>query len=132
MNELSRRALKSFSGVGAVEPWARWSALLLIDMQVACVRPEGYYVRGFLEKGLEDAVCQYQGQLRIVIPNLVRILERFRQNKQMTFHTHLVSLPSRQGWGGTTANRGIFLSRTDQQIIEELGPEPGEFVLPKA
>ena len=42
MEKLSINALRLFAGVGQVDLWSPSTALLIVDMQVSCVRPHGY------------------------------------------------------------------------------------------
>jgi nicotinamidase-related amidase len=132
MEELSLGALRSFSGVGPVDLWGPTTALLVIDMQVSCVRPQGYTMRRLRERGLDAAVEQYERQLSAVVPNLARLLIRARQSGQTIIHTHVESIPGRQAGGQARAGRWVPPESKEAQIIEELRPEPGELVVTKA
>lgn len=131
MDVLSRKALKAFSGVPAVEPWAPSTALILIDMQVSCIRPHGYTIRRLRECGLEEAVHQYERQVATAIPNLERVLDRSRQRGQVVFHIHVVTLRTPGSKWTVQVTRWAPADSDESQIIEELRPAPGEVDLPK-
>jgi nicotinamidase-related amidase len=130
VQDLSLKALRSFSGVGVVELWSPATALLLVDMQVDCIRPVGYTIRRLRERGLEDAVAQYERQCAIAISNLARLLARVRANGQMVIHTRAVKMMGRQP-GGQERPQRVGTPNADQ-IIEELAPQAGEPVLSKS
>jgi nicotinamidase-related amidase len=130
MQPLSLDALRSFSGVGRVDLWAPTTALLLVDMQVDCIRPIGYTIRRLRQRGLTAAVEQYERQCAIAIGNLRRILARVRDNGQSVIHTRAVRLPGRQPGGQARPSREP--TPDGDQIIEELAPLPGELVLSKS
>jgi nicotinamidase-related amidase len=129
MQKLSLDALRSFSGVGAVDLASRATALLLVDMQVDCIRPHGYTLVRLRERGLEEAARQYERQCRIAIANLARLLEHFRRNGQTVVHTHVVKLAGRQPGGLARPARAMVPDGA--QIIDELAPAPGEIVVAK-
>lgn len=130
MHDLSLKALRSFSGVGTIDLWSPATALLLVDMQIDCIRPHGYTIRRLRERGLEDAVAQYERQVRIAIPNLRRLLGRARENEQVIVHTRAVRMPGRQPGGQERPSRDP--TPDGAEIIEELAPRPGEIILPKS
>jgi nicotinamidase-related amidase len=129
MQPLSLDALRSFSGVGAVDVDSPATALLLVDMQVDCIRPHGYTLQRLRARGLEEAARQYERQCRIAIPNLARLLERFRRAGQTVAHTHVVKRPGRQPGGLDGPVRAMVADGAE--FIEELAPEPGELVVAK-
>lgn len=131
LHELSLRALRAFQGVGPVDLWAGSTAVLLIDMQVACVSSRGHNIQRLRECGLDVAAIQYEQQLRVAIPNLARLLARFRKNQQPVVHTHVVSLPGRRRGGQPREAMPIPFGSDQAQIIDELAPQPGETVLAK-
>ncbi len=131
MDNLSRKALKAFSGVPEVDPWATSTALMLIDMQVSCIRPHGYTIRRLRECGLEEAVRQYERQLATAIPNLQRVLERARAGGQVVFHVHVVTLRSPRSSWHVQVTRWAPPGSEESQLIEELRPRPGEIDVPK-
>jgi len=131
MQELTRRALRAFSGVPGVRPWSPETALMLIDMQVSCIRPHGYTIRRLRACGLEEAVEQYQRQLSIAIPNLQRVLARARANAQTILHVHVVTVNSPRASWYVRATRSAPPGSDEAQLIEELAPLPGELDVPK-
>ncbi len=130
MQQLSLDALRSFSGVGGVDLWAPTTALLLVDMQVDCIRPIGYTIRRLGERGLTEAVGQYERQCATAIGNLQRVLARVRDNGQRVIHTRAVRLPGRQPGGQSRPSREP--TPDGDQIIQELAPLPDEIVLSKS
>jgi len=130
MQDLSLKALRSFSGVGAVDLSSPGTALLLVDMQVDCIRPHGFTIRRLSERGLTEAVAQYERQVRVAIANLARLLTRIREQKQAVIHTRAVRVGGRQPGGQERPVRTPPPDGAD--IIEELAPRPDEIVLSKA
>jgi len=130
MQTLSLQALRSFSGVGPVDLWAPHTALLLVDMQVDCIRPAGYTIRRMRERGLTEAVAQYERQCGVAIGNLRRLLARVRANGQTVVHTRAVRLPGRQPGGQARPSRDP--TPNGAEIIEELAPLPHEILLSKS
>jgi nicotinamidase-related amidase len=130
MQKLSIDAMHSFSGVGAVDLWAPTTALLLVDMQVDCIRPVGYTIRRLRERGLTEAVEQYERQCAVAIKNLRRVLARVRDNGQRVLHTRAVKLAGRQPGGQAHPPRDP--TPNGDQIIEELAPLPDEPILSKS
>jgi nicotinamidase-related amidase len=130
MEELSLMALRSFSGVGAIDLWSPATALLLVDMQIDCIRPHGYTLRRLRERSLDEAVLQYERQVGIAVPNLARLLARVRENGQVVVHTRAVRMPGRQPGGLERPSRNPLPDGAE--IIEELAPRPGEIVLSKS
>jgi nicotinamidase-related amidase len=132
MQELSLKALRLFAGVGPVALWSPTTALLIVDMQVSCIRPNGYTIRRLLEGNLPEAARQYQAQLDIAIPNLAQLLAHVRQSDMPVFHTHVISVPGRKP-GGRPYNRRIVRADSEEaRIISELSPIAGETTLPKS
>jgi nicotinamidase-related amidase len=131
MQELTRKVLRAFSGVPAVDPWSKETALVLIDMQVSCIRPHGYTIRRLRECGLEDAVAQYERQLRAAVPNLRRILDRARRNGQTVAHVHVVTVKSAQSPWTVQVTRWAPPGSDESQIIDELAPLSHELDVPK-
>jgi nicotinamidase-related amidase len=131
MQVLTRNVLRAFSGVPAVEPWSSHTALVLIDMQVSCIRDHGYTIRRLRECGLAEAVAQYQRQLRTVVPNLRRVLERARRNAQTIAHVHVVTVKSPRSPWTVQVTRWAPPGSNESQIIDELAPVPGEVDVPK-
>jgi nicotinamidase-related amidase len=131
MQELTRRVLRAFSGVPAVDPWSPKTALVLVDMQVSCIREHGYTIRRLRECGLEEAVDQYQRQLRTIIPNLRRVLERARRNGQVVAHTRVETVKAPGSPWTVQVTRWAPPGSDESQIIEELAPRPGELDVPK-
>lgn len=131
MNELSRKVLKAFSGVPAVDPWAASTALVLIDMQVSCIRPHGYTIRRLRECGLEAAVAQYERQLRVVIPQLQRVVERVRRNGQLVVHVHVVTVKRPGSSWHVQVTRWAPEGSDESRIIDELAIQPGDLDVPK-
>jgi nicotinamidase-related amidase len=129
MQKLSIDAMHSFSGVGTVDLWSPTTALLLVDMQVDCIRPIGYTIRRLKERGLTEAVAQYERQCAIAIGNMRRVLARVRDNGQRVIHTRVVKLAGRQPGGQAHPPRNP--TPNGEQIIEELAPLPDELVISK-
>jgi nicotinamidase-related amidase len=131
MEELSLKALRSFAGVGAVEIASPSTALLIIDMQNSYLRDDGFTVRRLLERGLNEAVAQYQRQLRRIIPNLRRVVDRFRSHGQMIVFVNSVNYPGRQS-GGQTMNQWFDPDSPAAAIPEELGRRPEDLLISKS
>jgi nicotinamidase-related amidase len=131
MQELSLRALRSFSGVGAVEVASPSTALLVIDMQNGFVRRDGFTIRRLLERGLAEAAEQYERQLRTIVPNLRRVIDRFRERGQMIVFVNSVNYPGRQA-GGQKINQWIPPDSEEAQIIDELGRQPADLLVSKS
>jgi len=127
MNRLSVLALRSFSGVGPVDPWSPETALLIIDMQNRLVRPDGFTSRRLRERGLEEADRQYQAQMRVAIMNMGRLLDRARREAVTIVHVRTTPIPGASGFAVTGKP-----TVEDLAIIEELTPAPGELVIEKA
>jgi len=131
MNQLSLDVLRSFSGVGAVHPWSRTTALVVIDMQKRLVRPDGFTVAMLEARGLQEAARQYSAQLSNAIPNMQALLERARRTGQFVVHLRAVKLGTRDT-GGQERRAAVFEEPADAfDIIEELWPASGEIVIDK-
>ena len=131
MQELTRKVLRAFSGVPAVDPWSPQTAIVLIDMQVSCIREHGYTIRRLRECGLEEAVAQYQRQLGVAIPNLQRIVARARERGQTIVHARVETVKSAESSWHVQVTRWAPAGSDESQIIEELAPRPGEIDMPK-
>ena len=131
MDQTSIEALRSYWGVGPLNPWCPATALLLIDMQVTTVGPDGHNIRRLKERGLHVAAEQYQKQLSVAIPNLQRLVQRARENGQPVVYAQLVSMPGRQPGGQEATGRWVLPNSPEAQIIDELAPRPGEIVVMK-
>jgi len=130
MQELSIKALRSFSGVGAVEVGAASTALIVIDMQNDFIRHEGFTVRRLLDRGLPEAAAQYERQMRKIIPNIRRVIDRAHQRGQTVIFVNYVSYPGRDP-GGQKNNQWIPPGSEGAEIISELGAHPDDLVLSK-
>lgn len=130
MKELSLLALRSFSGVGAVEPFAPSTALLIIDMQNGFLRADGFTIRRLRERGLDEAVRQYESQLNVITPNLVRLVDRARQHDQTIVFVNTVNTPGRQS-GGQTINQWITRDSDEAEITSALGMQPEDLLVTK-
>jgi nicotinamidase-related amidase len=104
---------------------------VLIDMQVSCIREHGYTIRRLRQCGLEEAVAQYQRQLRAAIPNLQRILARAREGGQVIVHARVETVKSAGSPWTVQVTRWAPPGSDESQIIEELAPRPGEIDMPK-
>lgn len=131
MQELSLKALRSFSGVAEVEVGSPSTGLLIIDMQEGYVRRQGFTVQRLLDRGLDEAAAQYQAQLLRIIPNLRRLVDRFHETGQMIVFVNSVNYPGRQS-GGQTINQWFDPDSPDAAIIEELGRRPGDLLISKS
>jgi nicotinamidase-related amidase len=131
MQELTRKVLRAFSGVPAVDPWSPKTAVVLIDMQVSCIREHGYTIRRLRQCGLEEAVAQYQRQLRAAIPNLQRVLARAREGGQVIVHARVETVKSAESSWHVQVTRWAPPGSDESQIIEELAPRAGEIDMPK-
>jgi len=128
MQELSLKALRSFSGVAAVEPWARTTALVIIDMQNRLAKPDGFTVTRLRQRGLHEAADQYLAQMATAIPNMASLLQRARDTGQPVIHVRVVAVPGASGGFAVTGTP----SEHELAIVDELTPLPGEIVLDKA
>lgn len=130
MKELSLLALRSFSGVGAVEPSALSTALLIIDMQNGFLRADGFTIRRLRERGLDEAVRQYESQLHLITPNLARLVGRAREHGQMIIFVNTVNTPGRQS-GGQTINQWIPRDSDEAEITPALAMQPEDLLVTK-
>ena len=132
MQQLSLDVLRSFSGVGAADPWARTTALVIIDMQNRLVRRGGFTMAMLEARGLSEAVRQYDERLEVATPNMRRLLERARAVGQSVVHLRAVKLGVRDT-GGQERRKDLFREGPDAfDIVDELAPIPGEIVIDKA
>lgn len=131
MQELSLLALRSFSGVGAIEVEAPSTALLVIDMQDGFVQRSGFTIRRLLDRGLDAAADQYERQLRTIIPNLTRMIARAREKGQLIIFVNSVRYPGRQS-GGQQINQWIPPDSDEAQIIDELGRRSEDLLVSKS
>jgi nicotinamidase-related amidase len=131
MEELSIKALRSFSGVGAVDTRSPSTALVIIDMQNGFVRRDGFTIRRLLDRGLDEAARQYERQLARIIPNQRRLVAHARERGQPIFFVNAVAYQGRQS-GGQTINQWIPPASEEAEIIEELGRQPADLLLSKS
>ena len=131
VEELSLKALRSFAGVGAVDVASPQTALLVVDMQNTLIREDGFTVQRLLERDLKEAAAQYLSQLRTVVPNLRRVVDRFHQKAQTVVFINTVSHSGRQS-GGQTINEWYDPDSPDAMIIEELGRQPQDVLITKS
>jgi len=132
MNQMSIQALRSFSGVGAVDLSAPETALVLIDMQRDYVGPGGFTVDRLRERGLEEAAQEYEDQVATAIANQVRLLASARKRGQHVFHVRTVSRPGRQSGGLKIPNQWFDDDAPGSGIIAELAPAKRESVVTKS
>lgn len=131
MQELSLKALRSFSGVGEVDATARSTALLIIDMQNGFVRRDGFTIRRLLDRGLDEAAAQYERQLATIIPNQRRLIARARQNGQLVIFVNSVSYAGRQS-GGQPLNQWMPPTSDEAEIIPDLDRRSEDLLLSKS
>jgi nicotinamidase-related amidase len=131
MEQLSLKALRSFSGVGQIEVGSTSTALLIIDMQNSYVRRDGFTVRRLLDRGLDEAAAQYLRQLRTIVPNLRRLVDRFHATGQTVVFVNSVNYPGRQS-GGQTINQWFDPDTPDAAIVDELGRAPQDLFISKS
>jgi nicotinamidase-related amidase len=131
VQELSLKALRSFSGVGAVETTSSSTALLVIDMQNGFVRRNGFTIRRLLDRGLDEASAQYERQLARIIPNQQRLIAHARHNRQPIIFVNAVAYEGRQS-GGQTINQWIPPASDEAGIIAELDRHPDDLLLSKS
>jgi nicotinamidase-related amidase len=131
MNELSIKALRSFSGVGPIDLWEPSTALLIVDMQVSCAYSEGYTIRRLKERGLDQAAEQYRQQVALIIPNIVRILERARNEGKVVVHTRVEKTSGALPGGQEHSGRNVEPGSRESEFIDELKPLPNELVVSK-
>lgn len=131
MQDLSLKALRSFSGVGEVDTTARSTALLIIDMQNGFVRRDGFTIPRLLDRGLDEAAAQYERQLATIIPNQRRLITRSRQNGQLVIFVNSVSYPGKQA-GAQPLNQWMPPSSEDAEIIPDLERQPEDLLLSKS
>jgi nicotinamidase-related amidase len=121
------------------------AALLIVDMQNGYVRAE-YGMGQYLREQYPDLARYYfDRQARVVVPNIVRLLDRFRQARRpvlhVTFGAHRSDasdwLPSRrrvdEAIERTTRHKTavLVLGTPEHAIIDELAPRPDEIVVNK-
>jgi len=131
MDQLSLDALRSFSGVAAVDPWSTSTALVVIDMQNRLAGADGFTVAMLRARGLEEAARQYLEQMDTAVPNMRRLLDRSRAAGQPVIHVRPTRLPGRQ-LSNTTSDIGYREAADAWEIVEVLAPVDGEIVLDKA
>lgn len=130
MQELSLQALRSFSGVGAIDPRAPTTALLIIDMQNGFLTADGFTIRRLRERGLEEAVRQYERQLTTVIPNLAQLIAQARSREQLIVFVNSVNAPGRQS-GGQSVNQWIPPDSEEAEIAPALRRRADDLLISK-
>lgn len=131
MDALSLSCLRAYWGVGEVDLWSHRTALLIIDMQQSCVHNEGYSFRRLRQLSLDRAVAEYRQQLDGALPNLVRLVTRFRERGQVVMHVNLTSIPGRQPGGQANAGRWTPADSFEHQVIDVLKPAGTDLVVLK-
>jgi nicotinamidase-related amidase len=131
MHELSLRALRSFSGVGAVDTTARSTALVIIDMQKGFVRPDGFTIRRLRDRGLDEAAAQYERQMARIVPNQQRLIAHARAHQQSVIFVNAVSYAGLQS-GGQTINQWIPPASDQADILPELGRRDDDLLMSKS
>ncbi len=112
-------------------------ALLVIDMQYYVAHPDYGVMKNFMESDPE-AARYYSDRLKIVVPNCAKLLDAFRKKKMRIFY----------GAFGASLLDGSDLHPLRQlrlkevpafttedfefKVLEELAPQRGELVIPKA
>lgn len=112
-------------------------ALLVIDMQYYVAHPDYGVLKNFIETDSE-AAQYYSDRLKIIIPNCVKLLDFFRNEKMRVFY----------GAFGASLLDGSDLHPLRQlrlkevpafttedfefKVLEEIKPQRGELVIPKA
>jgi nicotinamidase-related amidase len=132
MDEISLRALRAFSGVGEVRPWAAETALLVVDMQRSCTDRTGFTARRLAEVGLADLADDYVQRVDRVTAQLALVLERARAEGIRVVHTRVVSLPGRQPGGQRSNARHVARGDVESEFTPRLEPRDGELVVDKA
>jgi nicotinamidase-related amidase len=131
MQELSLKALRSFSGVGEVDTTAPSTALLVIDMQNGFVRRDGFTIRRLLDRGLDEAAAQYERQMARIVPNQQRLIAHARAHKQSVIFVNAVSYAGLQS-GGQTINQWIPPASDQADILPELGRREDDLLFSKS
>ncbi len=112
-------------------------ALLVIDMQYYVAHPYYGVIKNYLDSDPE-AAQYYSDRLKIVIPNCAKLLDFFRKNRMRVFYGAFgASLldgsdlhPLRQA---RLKEVPAFTTEDFEfKVLEELAPQRGELVIPKA
>jgi len=112
----------------------RNTALLIIDMQYSSACPDQGVCARLKALGDQVVAQYYTDRLRLITPNIRRLLDAFRSLRMEVIHTHVMSL-TRDGRDRSREHKDLNIHRPpgtmEAQIIEELAPAEDEIVLSK-
>jgi ureidoacrylate peracid hydrolase len=112
-------------------------ALLVIDMQYYVAHPDHGVMKNFMEWDPE-AAKYYSDRLKIVVPNCAKLLDFFRKNKMRIFYGAFgASLLDGSDLHPLRKMRlkevpAFTTEDFEFKILEEIAPQRGELVIPKA
>ena len=110
------------------------SVLLVVDVQNFCCSRQGGEYQGMTPEAFREFDYFFQRMDRVVLPNIKRIQNAFRDADMEVMFTVIESL-TRDG-----RDRGLDYKITgfnvpkgspDAKVVEEIGPEGDEIVIPK-
>ncbi len=99
-------------------------------MQNGFLTADGFTIRRLRERGLQEAVRQYERQLATVIPSLAQLIAQFRSREQLIIFVNSVNTAGRQS-GGQSVNQWIPSDSQEAEIAPALGRRPEDLLISK-
>jgi nicotinamidase-related amidase len=115
----------------------KYMALVVIDMQYYVAHPDYGVLKNYIAADPE-AAQYYSDRLKIIIPNCAKLLDFFRKNKMRVFFGAFgASLPDGSDLHPLRQMRlkevpAFTTEDFEFKVLEELKPQQGELVVPKA
>ncbi|MBI4276926.1 MAG: cysteine hydrolase [Armatimonadetes bacterium] len=110
------------------------TALLVVDMQYLDADPDHGLVARMKQQGFDEAYAYYCDRLKIIVPNIQRLLAAFRGRKIEVIYTVIESL-TRDGRERSLEHTrlNIFAApgSKEAQVLEEIAPAEDEIILKK-
>jgi nicotinamidase-related amidase len=116
----------------AIEPGR--AALLIVDMQNQCVAPEGATMRKLHAAGLDDVARGFAERMDLVVPNIRRLQDAFREAGIEVIHVRIASMTADgrdRGPSHKKLGHGAAPGSPDADILPDLAPVGDELVFSK-
>jgi nicotinamidase-related amidase len=116
----------------AIEPGR--AALLIVDMQNQCVALEGATMRKLHAAGLDDVARGFAERMDLVVPNIRRLQDAFRESGLEVIHVRIASMTADgrdRGPSHKKLGHGAAPGSSDADILFELAPVGDELVFNK-
>ncbi len=116
----------------AIEPGK--AALLIVDMQHQCVAPAGATMRKLHAAGLDDVARGFAERMDLVVPNIRRLQDAFREMGLEVIHVRIASMTADgrdRGPSHKKLGHGAAPGSPDAGILPELAPAGDELVFNK-